>query len=94
MQDYGIRDINDLTAAVPGLAIDSIAGSYFLPRLRGVGTGADGPGVENPVALYVDGVYYASQITAPHDLFNVDQVSVLKGPQVSTSVVSVTYFRN
>lgn len=37
--------------------------------------------MENPVALYVDGVYYASQITAPHDLFDVDQISVLKGPQ-------------
>jgi iron complex outermembrane recepter protein len=81
LQAYGVSDINNLTATVPGLAIDSIAGSYFLPRIRGVGTGADGPGVENPVALYIDGVYYASQVTAPHDLFDVDQISVLKGPQ-------------
>jgi iron complex outermembrane receptor protein len=81
LQAYGVSDINNLTATVPGLAVDSIAGSYFLPRIRGVGTGADGPGVENPVALYIDGVYYASQVTAPHDLFDVDQISVLKGPQ-------------
>jgi iron complex outermembrane recepter protein len=81
LQAYGVSDINNITAAVPGVAVDSIAGSYFLPRIRGVGTSADGPGVENPVALYIDGVYYASQITAPHDLFDVDQMSVLKGPQ-------------
>jgi iron complex outermembrane receptor protein len=81
LQAYGVSDIDHLTAAVPGLAVDNIGGDYFMPRLRGVGTSSNGPGVENPVALYVDGVYYASQITAPRDLFDVDQISVLKGPQ-------------
>src|SRR3546814_9960294 len=37
--------------------------------------------IENPVGLYVDGIYYSSQLMAPTSLSNVSQVSVLKGPQ-------------
>jgi iron complex outermembrane receptor protein len=54
---------------------------YFQPHLRGIGTAAFGPAVENPVALYVDGVYYPSQLEAPTDLTDISQISVLKGPQ-------------
>src|SRR5882757_2253137 len=71
---------NDLPTLVSGLSIgDTVL--YFQPHLRGIGTAAFGPGVENPVALYVDGVYYPSQLEAPTDLIDVSQISVLKGPQ-------------
>jgi iron complex outermembrane recepter protein len=65
---------------VPGLSIGSVQGA-FQPHLRGVGTTFFGPGIENPVALYVDDVYYSSQIMAPYDLYDTSQITVLKGPQ-------------
>jgi len=71
---------NDLPTLVSGLSIGDTA-LYFQPHLRGIGTAAFGAGVENPVALYVDGVYYPSQLEAPTDLIDVSQISVLKGPQ-------------
>jgi len=64
----------------PALQIQNTAGSMET-RIRGVGTISDGPGVENPVALYVDGVYYASQLMGGLSLEDVSQVSILKGPQ-------------
>jgi len=80
MQAAGIRSVLDLPTLDPALQIQNEAGSMET-RIRGVGTVADGPGVENPVALYVDGVYYASQLMGAVNTDDVAQVSVLKGPQ-------------
>jgi iron complex outermembrane recepter protein len=76
----GISDSTQLTAVVPGLSL-GVTTANFEPHLRGIGTTSNGPGIENPVALYVDGVYYASQLMGLTDLTDVSQVSVLKGPQ-------------
>jgi iron complex outermembrane recepter protein len=80
LQAANVVTANDLPTLVSGLSIGDTA-NYFQPHLRGIGTAAFGPNVENPVALYVDGVYYPSQLEAPTDLIDVAQISVLKGPQ-------------
>src|SRR5688572_9181862 len=56
----GAASIEDLKSLAPGLNVTTTGGVYVLPRIRGVGTTAGGAGIENPVAVYVDGVYYAS----------------------------------
>lgn len=76
----GITSTQDLQLVTPGLQFISGAGSST-PRLRGVGTSATGPGVENAVATYIDNVYIASQSGSVLALNNIAQVSVLKGPQ-------------
>ena len=76
----GVTSIQDLPNAVAGLSVNNTVQS-FSPHIRGVGTTSFGPGVESPVALYVDGVYYGSQVMAMTNLNDVEQVSVLKGPQ-------------
>jgi iron complex outermembrane recepter protein len=76
----GITSTVDLARVTPGLAYGRGVG-LGSPFLRGVGTGGNGPGVENTVAVYVDGVYYASKSSAISDLENIERVEVLKGPQ-------------
>ena len=76
----GITSTNALSSAVPGVSLNTTA-QNFSPHIRGIGTTAFGIGVENPVALVVDGVYYASALMGLADLSDVDQVAVLKGPQ-------------
>jgi iron complex outermembrane receptor protein len=76
----GISSVQDLRIAVPGLQVVNTAAAASI-TLRGVGSAAFGPGVESPIALYVDGVYIASQFGQLIDFVNVDQVEVLKGPQ-------------
>ena len=76
----GISNVQDLRINVPGLQVVNTAAAASI-TLRGVGSAAFGPGVESPIALYVDGVYYASQFGQLIDFVNVDQVEVLKGPQ-------------
>jgi iron complex outermembrane receptor protein len=76
----GIDTVNDLGAVVPGLVYTDVTG-YGLPYLRGIGTTATGPGYENPVATYVDGVYYAAQGADAFAFNNIASVEVDKGPQ-------------
>lgn len=80
LQTAGVSDTFNLKAAVPGLNI-ATASAYALPQIRGIGTGGGGPGVENPVAVYIDGVYIANASGALLRLNDIEQVAVLKGPQ-------------
>ena len=74
----GATSSRDLQALVPGLTITS-TGQYTQATIRGVGTSITNG--ESPVSVYVDGVYFASQIFSVFDLLNVESVQVLKGPQ-------------
>jgi iron complex outermembrane receptor protein len=76
-----INTTADLKAVTPGLAFNTALGGFGQPRIRGVGTTTTGPGIENPVATYVDGVYIGSAAGTLFSLNDVDQVAVLKGPQ-------------
>jgi iron complex outermembrane recepter protein len=77
----GITNTENLRGTVPSLNLTRGAGGFALPRIRGVGATGQGNGVENPVAIYVDGVYYAASSGALQSLFDAEQVAVLKGPQ-------------
>jgi iron complex outermembrane recepter protein len=80
LSSVGISGIDDLAVAVPGLVVTDGAG-YLFTHLRGVGATTAGAGLENPVALYVDGVYYANQTVGIFSFNNISQIEVLKGPQ-------------
>jgi len=80
LEAAGVQSTLDLAAVTPGLEFGTQA-AYGQPFLRGVGTVANGPGVESPVALYVDGIYYGAMIGSVLTLNNIEQVEVLKGPQ-------------
>jgi len=76
----GVSSLVDLRAVATGLNIQQDNG-FMTTHLRGVGSSIIGPGLENPIALYVDGVYYASSASSLIDFVNVADVQVLKGPQ-------------
>ena len=76
----GVASTSDLTMVAPSLNVGSNAG-YFLPRLRGVGNPTFGPGIENAVATFVDGVYVAAVPGTLLSLNSVERVEILKGPQ-------------
>jgi iron complex outermembrane receptor protein len=80
IQTRGIVDVRDLNSAVVSLNVSDQTG-HVLPTLRGVGTSVVGAGAESPVALYVDGVYYADATSALLAFNNIAQIDVLKGPQ-------------
>lgn len=76
----GILTTADLPNITPGLVFTRGVG-FGYPYLRGIGSSGNGPGQENSVAVYVDGVYIATKLSGMTDLINIERVEVLKGPQ-------------
>ncbi len=72
-------DTAGLGKVVPSLVMTR-TGAFTQPYIRGVGKRST-LGVENSVATYVDGVYFASPISALLDLRGIERVEVLNGPQ-------------
>lgn len=80
LANAGISSTQDLSMVTPGLTMPETAG-YAQPHIRGIGSSTNGPGLEQPVATYIDGVYIAAAPAALLTLNDVDHVEVLKGPQ-------------
>ena len=80
LQKSGVTSTRELTQVVPGLNFVA-SGTYQTPSLRGVTVAGSAPGIESPVAIFVDGVYQTAQAAALFDLPDITQVEVLKGPQ-------------
>ena len=93
-----VRDLLDLQSVVPSLRVPQFQNSIqtnFV--IRGFGNGANNPGIEPSVAVFVDGVYLSRSQARISDLPNIQQIEVLKGPQstlygknASAGVISVT----
>ncbi len=75
-----VKSIQDLTTLVSGFVGPGDNGMQS-PHIRGIGSQVGSPGLENSVALYVDGVYIGATTPALLGLNNIAQVDVLKGPQ-------------
>ncbi len=97
MEKAQILDVLDLQTVVPSLRVTQLQTSgntNFL--IRGFGNGANNPGIEPSVGVFIDGVYRSRSAAALSDLPNLERVEVLRGPQstlfgknASAGVISV-----
>jgi len=80
LESAGVTGTTELANAVSGLTMPQSQGTP-MPHIRGVGNTALGTGIENSVALYVDGVYHGSASFSALTFNNIAQLEVAKGPQ-------------
>lgn len=76
-----IHDADGIANNVPGLQYSEFAPGQALFSMRGVGSFDDGAGLDNSVALFLDGVYIGRGAGVNFDMFDLQRVEVLKGPQ-------------
>ena len=83
LEELGLADTVDLATMTPGLqyTLPNAEGSQINFFLRGVGLNEAGDSNENPVAVYMDGVYRASIGGLHMQNFDAERAEVLRGPQ-------------
>jgi outer membrane receptor protein involved in Fe transport len=82
LQNSGATDIRALNQLAPSLLISSTGTeANASPRIRGIGTVGDNPGLESSVAVFVDGVYRSRAGVGLNEIGEVDRIEVLRGPQ-------------
>ena len=82
LADKSISYVNDLQNAVPNLQVEPAFGSSQPQfRLRGVGFIDYTSNNTSPVGVSLDGVAFALPIQTQGQLFDIDRIEVLRGPQ-------------
>ena len=80
LRDAGVSDTRNLQLVTTGLYFGT-SGGFTAVTLRGVSSEQAGPGTDNNVAIYLDGVYMPSKDSGIFDFPDIAGIEVLKGPQ-------------
>jgi iron complex outermembrane receptor protein len=76
-----ITSLEGVADKTPGLTFAAFAEGQPEIAIRGVGTKEDGPAASDSTVVSIDGVYIAARSSQVFDLFDLERVEVLRGPQ-------------
>ncbi|MAL24827.1 MAG: hypothetical protein CL820_02875 [Croceicoccus sp.] len=82
IREAGFSDVEDLTSTVPNLNVSALWGSSN-PKIfmRGIGNNNFNQTAESKVAVYLDQVYLSAPSGQLFQMFDLDRIEVLRGPQ-------------
>ncbi|MEM8496590.1 MAG: TonB-dependent receptor [Pseudomonadota bacterium] len=81
IEQLGLTNSIDIAAQTPGLIIQQQHPNITTVNLRGVSQNDFSSHLEPPVAMYVDDAYVASMGAAHTQMYDLERVEVLRGPQ-------------
>jgi iron complex outermembrane receptor protein len=83
IESLKIRDLMNMSVGMPNVALDDIGtfrGSANF-SIRGLGINSSIPSIDPTVGVFLDGVYLGNNVGTIFDMFDVESVTVLRGPQ-------------
>lgn len=81
LRDERIFRMDEVADQVPGFTATLFSVGQPGLTMRGIGSSEDGAGGDNSVAVFLDGVYMARGSSQVFDLFDLERIEVLRGPQ-------------
>jgi len=78
-----VRDLMSMSVGMPNVALDDIGTTRGSANfsIRGLGINSSIASIDPTVGLFLDGVYLGNNIGVIFDMFDVESVEVLRGPQ-------------
>ena len=78
-----VRDLMGLSVGMPNVALDDIGTTRGSANfsIRGLGINSSIASIDPTVGLFLDGVYLGNNVGVIFDMFDVESVEVLRGPQ-------------
>lgn len=78
-----IRDFTNLSVSMPNVATDDIGTLPGIANfsIRGLGINSSIPSIDPTVGVFVDGVYMGSNVGVVLDMYDIESIEVLRGPQ-------------
>lgn len=78
-----VRDLKNLSVAMPNVAMDDIGTTRGVANfsIRGLGINSSIPGIDPTVGVFIDGVYLGANGATVLDMFDIETIEVLRGPQ-------------
>ncbi len=78
-----LRGLTDLAVSMPNVALDDVGTTRGVANfsMRGLGINSSIPSIDPTVGVFVDGVYLGMTFGAALDIFGLESIEVLRGPQ-------------
>ena len=78
-----VRDFADLSVGIPNVALDEVGTFRSVANftIRGLGVNSSIPSIDPTVGVFVDGVYMGQSAGIVIDMFDIQSIEVLRGPQ-------------
>ena len=83
LETLKVRDIESLSFYAPNVSLDQIDTSRGTANfsIRGLGINSSITSIDPTVGVFIDGVYFATPRNAVLDLFDIESIEILRGPQ-------------
>lgn len=78
-----IRDLEDLSVGIPNVSFDDVGTQRGTANfaIRGLGINSSIPSIDPTVGTFVDGVYLGVNAGLVFDMFDLESIEILRGPQ-------------